>query len=203
MIALMSTERQIVSAIRFISVTFCVLAAAVACSGSSGEQGNVAVIELSSASFADGLIPKKYASCEGTGVSPALSWTVPPTGTQSYVLIMDDMDSPHAFLRGRFVHWVLYGLAADKRDLPEGLPPQEQLPDGTRQGKNGVPMVGYVGPCPDDLSAHRYVFTLYALDVKPDLPAGASVREVRKSLQGHVIGKGELMARYRRSGGVS
>ncbi|MFI4868020.1 MAG: YbhB/YbcL family Raf kinase inhibitor-like protein [Steroidobacterales bacterium] len=199
----MATKRQIFSAIRCVGVALCVLATAAACSRSSDEQGNVAVIELTSSSFADGVIPKKYASCDGNGVSPALSWTVPPTGTQSYVLIMDDMDSPHAFLRGRFVHWVLYGLAADKRELPEALPPQEQLPDGTHQGKNGVPMVGYVGPCPDDASAHRYVFTLYALDVKPDLPAGASARDLRKAMQGHVIGKGELMARYRRSAAVS
>jgi phosphatidylethanolamine-binding protein (PEBP) family uncharacterized protein len=46
------------------------------------------------------------------------------------------------------------------------------------------------------------VFTLYALDVKPDLPASATAREVRKAMQGHVIGRGELMARYRRSTGV-
>ena len=92
---------------------------------------------------------------------------------------------------------------AEKRGLPEGLPQQLQLADGTRQGNNGNAAVGYAGPCPHDPSAHRYVFTLYALDLKPDLPAGASARELRKAMQGHVIGKGELMARFRRSTGVT
>jgi Raf kinase inhibitor-like YbhB/YbcL family protein len=146
------------------------------------------------------LIPKQH-TCDGKGVSPVLSWSAPPTGTQSYVLIMDDMDTRHAFLKGRFVHWVAYGLAADKRELAEALPQQDPLPGGTRQGRNGNATVGYAGPCPGDAIPHRYVFTLYALDAKPDLPAGATARDVRRAMQGHVIARGELMARYRRFGG--
>jgi Raf kinase inhibitor-like YbhB/YbcL family protein len=198
MIALVDTERRLCSSIRMISVAICLIGTA-ACSRIGGEGGdNVARFDLTSSSLAEGLIPKKH-TCDGEGVSPALSWAAPPTGTQSYVLIMDDIDTPRAFWRGRFVHWVLFGLAADKRELPEGVPQQAQLADGTRQGNNGIPTVGYAGPCPPGSSPHRYAFSLYALDSKLELPAGASARDVRKALQGHVIGKGQLVASYRRS----
>jgi hypothetical protein len=53
-------------------------------------------------------------------------------------LIVVDRDAP----LGSFVHWVLYDLPADKRQLPAGLPKQAQLPDGSRQGQNDFDKTG-------------------------------------------------------------
>ena len=75
-------------------------------------------LTLTSGAFANGQsIPAKY-SCVGKNISPDLAWKEPPAGTQSFALIVDDPDAP----MGTWVHWVLYNIAADKRNLQEDLP---------------------------------------------------------------------------------
>ena len=151
-------------------------------------------LTLTSSAFPPGgTIPKKH-TCDGPDVSPALNWTDPPAGTQSWALIMDDPDAPV----GTWVHWVLYDLPAAARALPENVPKQEQLPDGSRQGRNDFRRTGYGGPCPPAGPAHRYFFKLYALDVKLGLRAGATKADVERAMQGHILGQAELMGRYGR-----
>src|SRR5262249_49177712 len=67
----------------------------------------------SSAFKSGGTIPKKY-TADGPDVSPPLSWSEPPAGTESLALICDDPDAPV----GDWVHWVLWGLPAQTRELP-------------------------------------------------------------------------------------
>lgn len=194
----MRTNRSLFGALQWVSVAVFAIVTPIACAPSPSKQGTAAVIALTSSSLAGGVIPKKY-TCEGDGSSPALSWTAPPSGTQSYALIMTDLDGPVGFLRRHlFVHWVMYALPAEAHELPEGIPAQQQLADGARQGKNGINNIGYAGPCPPRTSPHRYAFTLYALDSKPDLPGAASEREVLKAIHGHVVGKGQLVASFQR-----
>ena len=81
---------------------------------------------------------------------------------------------------------------------PEATPKQDNLPDGSRQGRNGFDNVGYGGPCPPGNSTHRYVFDLYALDTRLNLPAGATKKDVVKAMEGHVLASGELIGRYQR-----
>ncbi len=151
-------------------------------------------VELTSPAFAPGgSIPQKH-TCDGADVSPALNWAAPPAGTQTICLIMDDPDAP-----GRtWVHWVAYNLPANKRALPEGLPKEQELADGTRQGRNDFARIGYGGPCPPRGPAHRYYFKLYALDVKLDLAPGASKAGLEKAMGKHILAQGELMGRYQR-----
>jgi Raf kinase inhibitor-like YbhB/YbcL family protein len=127
-------------------------------------------------------------------VSPALNWSDPPAGTQSFALIADDPDAPV----GTWVHWVLYDLPADTRSLAENLPKQEQLSNAARQGRNDFRRIGYGGPCPPPGKPHRYFFKLYALDTKLSLKAGAAKAEVERAVQGHILAQGELMGRYGR-----
>jgi Raf kinase inhibitor-like YbhB/YbcL family protein len=131
--------------------------------------------------------------CDGQDVSPELSWKSSPERTESFVLVVTDTDSPFGF---NFVHWVLYDIPPDERELPEGIANQQQLPDGSRQGHNGFDKIGYVGPCPPGHSPHRYVFDLYALDTKLNLPPGASKKQVLKAMKGHVLASGELVGRF-------
>lgn len=146
---------------------------------------------LTSSSFQSGKIPAKF-TCNGAGTSPQLAWTAPPARTASLALIVTDPDAPG----GTFTHWVLYDLPAEKRDLAEGLAKQDQLADGARQGRNDFDDVGYGGPCPPGKAAHHYVFTLYALDMKLNLAAGATRKQVETAMQGHILARGELIAVY-------
>jgi len=167
------------------------------CKRAYRESENVPKLDLASASFSGDLIPRKY-TCDGTGGSPELSWKEVPARTQSLALTVTDPDSPLAFLLGPFVHWVLFDLGPDRRELPESVPTQAQLPDGSRPGTNGFDKIGYGGPCPPGSSPHRYVFDVYALDSKLALPAGATMGEVRKEMRGHVLARGRLVGRYQR-----
>ncbi len=149
---------------------------------------------VSSSAFQEGSeIPTKY-TCEGQDVSPALTWSEPSAGAQSFTLIMDDPDAPV----GVFTHWVLFNLPVDSRGLPEAMPAQAQLPDGSLQGKNDFGKIGYGGPCPPPGRAHRYQFTLYALDKPLDLKAGASKKQVIDAMQGHILAWGRLTGTYQR-----
>jgi Raf kinase inhibitor-like YbhB/YbcL family protein len=194
----MRIDRGLLGALQWASVMLFVSATPIACTPSTGEQAKATGMTLTSSSLADGTIPKKH-TCDGDGSSPALAWSAPPAGTQSYALIMTDLDAPVGFLRRHlFVHWVLYALPSTTRELPEAIPAQQQLADGSRQGKNGINNIGYAGPCPPGTSPHRYAFTLYALDSKPELSGAARPRELLKAMHGHVVGGGQLIATFHR-----
>jgi hypothetical protein len=150
-------------------------------------------MKLTTSSFQGSQIPGKF-TCDGEEVSPQLAWSAPPAGTASFALLVTDPDAP----RGTFTHWVLYDLPAATRSLPEGLPARGELPDGARQGRNGFGSLGYGGPCPPGNSPHHYIFTLYALDTKLNLPGGATRTQVEEAMQGHILAHGELIGLYRR-----
>ncbi len=136
--------------------------------------------------------PRKY-SCKGEDISPPLEWKNPPAGTRSFVLIMDDPDAP----MGTWDHWVLYNIPANVTALPEGVPADAALPDGSRNGKNSWHKLGYGGPCPPS-GTHRYFFRLYALDTTLKLPSGAGKKEVLRAMKGHVLATAELMGTFRK-----
>jgi Raf kinase inhibitor-like YbhB/YbcL family protein len=150
-------------------------------------------LSLTSPAFKHGKsIPSMY-SCDGEDVSPPLKWSEPPKGTVSFGLLVDDPDAP-----GRtWVHWVMFNIPPEKRELKENVEKKSQLPNGTRQGLNDFGRSGYGGPCPPG-STHRYFFRLYALDDKFQLSHHATKSDVMKAMDGHILGTGELMGTYSR-----
>ena len=150
-------------------------------------------IQITSSAFSDsGMIPPQH-TCDGQDVSPPLQWESVPGGTRSIALICDDPDAP----MGTFVHWVLYNLPADVRELPEGVPVQETLPNGARQGTNDFGTIGYGGPCPPG-GTHRYFFKIYALNAPVELSAGATKAELLDAMGGRILAQGQLMGKYKR-----
>jgi Raf kinase inhibitor-like YbhB/YbcL family protein len=93
---------------------------------------------------------------------------------------------------------VLYDLPAETRALPEGLPALGQLPDGALQGRNDFGEIGYGGPCPPPGAPHHYIFTLYALDAKLNLPVGEKRAQVEAAMQGHILANGKLIGIFQR-----
>lgn len=132
-------------------------------------------------------------TCRGRNISPALNWGEPPAGTKSLALIMDDPDAP----MGTWVHWVLYNLPAASRSLPEAVPGNAKLSDGSLQGRNSSRGTGYQGPCPPS-GTHRYFFKLYALDAPVSLGSGAGKEDLLKAMEGHILGQAELMGTFSR-----
>jgi Raf kinase inhibitor-like YbhB/YbcL family protein len=157
------------------------------------EAGPSVAFEITSAAFApQASIPRLY-TCDGEDISPPLSWSDPPEGTQSLALICDDPDAPV----GTWVHWVLFNIPADKRFLPESVPAQDQLSDGSLHGRNSWRRRDYGGPCPPG-GTHRYFFKLYALDTTLGLEAGATKQQVLSAMEGHILAQTELVGTYNR-----
>jgi Raf kinase inhibitor-like YbhB/YbcL family protein len=150
----------------------------------------------SSAFGQNGEIPSQY-TCEGEDLSPPLRWTEPPSGTESFVLIVDDPDAPDpAAPKMTWVHWVLYNIPEDTRELSEGVA-SEDLPEGTLEGINDYHRTSYGGPCPP-IGRHRYFFKLYALSKSLPKVHNPTKKDVEQAMEGFVISEAELMGTYKK-----
>ena len=159
---------------------------------------------MTTTAFEDGgVIPDKYTQAAGPmAMSPALSWSQVPMGTQSFALIMHD---PEPVLnRGSkmdITHWVIWNIAGTATGLAEAVPAGE-LPDGSRQVS--LRSNSYMGPGAPPGPYHHYTFELYALDIKLEVPQGtpqqaADTRTaIVNAMDGHVLGKAVLVGRFHR-----
>ena len=152
-----------------------------------------------------GVIPDKYtqaAPAGTTAVSPELKWSQVPAGTQSFVLLMHD---PEPVLnkgsKMDITHWLIWNIPGTSTGLPEGVA-QGELPDGSRQVS--LRSNAYMGPGAPPGPYHHYTFELYALDTKLEVPQGtpqeaaATRTAVVNAMDGHVLGKAVLVARFHR-----
>src|SRR3954466_3106975 len=153
---------------------------------------------LTVAGFPDGAdIPVKFSQAApgvatGEGLSPAISWTNPPAGTQLFVLNMRDLDVARNKTTDDQAHWIVWNIPASATGLPEGVPKGAKLANGASQ----ISATGqvYRGPgAPATGPRHHYMFELYALDssieVEPTADAFDTRANVFKAMQGHVLAK--------------
>jgi len=127
---------------------------------------------------------------------------------------------PAALPRVDFFHWVLVDLPASITTLKEGEfssgvtprgKPGPQAAHGARQGINNYTdwfagdndmrgdYYGFDGPCPpwNDEIIHRYVFTVFALDIdKLPLAGKFGGPEVRAAMHGHILAQASLTGTY-------
>ena len=162
------------------------------------------VMTLSSPDLVDGgVLPDQFTSkvnVQGQppkAVSPALNWTGTPAGTQSFVLVMHDLDVIVGKTTGDNLHWLAFNIPGTATSLPQGVPTTPTLADGTIQPRNRTSN-GFQGPGAPAPIYHHYVFELWALDSKLPLDANASRDEVMKAMDGHVLDKGVLVGRFHR-----
>jgi Raf kinase inhibitor-like YbhB/YbcL family protein len=171
--------------------------------GRGGGRGGVQVMTLSSTAWPDGgQIPVKYSQV-GEEASPPLAWGNVPDNTQSFVLIVHDVDQAIGNGTDDVLHWMLWNLPGTARSLPEGVPHGSQLPDGTRQISASGPY--YRGPgALASGPAHHYIFELFALDTTIEtVPAvGQSPPLTRAAvvaaMAGHVRGKAVYSGLFKR-----
>lgn len=156
---------------------------------------HAAPFQISSPDFKTNIhLPKDF-TCEGSNKAPQLQWQNAPAKTKSFVLMCDDPDAP----AGTWVHWVVYNIPAGKTDLSYIADRSEKLADGTMQGLNSWPHVGYDGPCPPKgHGMHHYHFKLYALDTMLALKPKATKQEVEAAMKSHVLAQTEIVGLYER-----
>jgi Raf kinase inhibitor-like YbhB/YbcL family protein len=142
----------------------------------------------------------KAFGCSGGNLSPELHWSGAPAGTLSYVVTLFDPDERST--PSGWWHWVLYDLPKDVNSLPKGAGAEHStvLPAEARQGRSDLGENAYHGPCPAKGDPpHRYVFTVYALNVaKLPVPPDSSGGMVTSIVQEHLLGKAVFVAHYGR-----
>jgi Raf kinase inhibitor-like YbhB/YbcL family protein len=130
-----------------------------------------------------------------------------------------DRTIPYDFPRADFHHWALVDLPPTITELAEGidsngLTPKGKPPGKTNHGVRGINNYrewfgsdpdmggnygGYDGPWPpfNDERTHRYVFTVYALDVPTlGLPEKFSGSDALKAVQGHILEQSSIEGTY-------
>jgi len=141
-------------------------------------------LKLESFDFSHGgEIPRECGYKNGNK-KPELSVSGLPDGRKSLALIMDDPDAMGAVGKV-WVHWVVWNIDPTAT---------ENLQDAT-EGMTDFGEVGYGGPAPPD-KRHTYVFKLYALDCKLDLPNESTKADVEKAMEGHIIEQVTLTGTY-------
>jgi Raf kinase inhibitor-like YbhB/YbcL family protein len=144
-------------------------------------------------------MPLRYTP-DGHNLSPPITWRNLPGGTRGIVVICEDFGAGNP---PPWVHWLVYNIPGTATGLPEGLPLDWDVPltgdlAGAIQGRNGWNRPYYRGPAPPAGPAHDYNFVVYALDADLDLPPGLNRAAVLEAIEGHVIGRGELIPYYGR-----
>jgi Raf kinase inhibitor-like YbhB/YbcL family protein len=154
---------------------------------------------LTSPAYEDGgIVPDKYTQ-KAPQPSPSIpfNWTGTPAGTQSFVLMLHDLDVVTNKTLTDSLHWLAWNIPATATSVPEGVPNVAGLPDGTVQITHRN-TVGYVGPGYPGPNYHHYTVQLIALDTKLNLPTTATREQVLEAANGHILGKGVLTGRFHR-----
>lgn len=135
--------------------------------------------------------------CEGENISPELSWRDAPAGTKSFAVTMYDPDAPTG---SGWWHWIVYNIPVSASSIASNASALGTLPKGSVEGITSYGSADFGGACPPKGDkAHRYIITLYALDVeKLELPKDATAPLVGFNLNAHAIEKSSIISYYGR-----
>ena len=160
----------------------------------------VLALTVSSTSVAnDARLPEKHVfngwGFSGGNLSPQLSWSGAPEGTQGYAVTCFDPDAPTP---SGFWHWLLIGIPADVSGLDVGAGTAENAPQGAFHVANDFGNKMYDGSAPPAGDrAHRYLFAVHALDTDDlGLDDTASAAVTAFTMGGHTLAREVISATY-------
>jgi para-nitrobenzyl esterase len=151
-------------------------------------RNGVTLAVTSPAFTSHGDIPFENTQYRGN-IFPGLAWTAGPSGTMSYVVIVQDAD---AMARGAPIfHWSMLNIPAAVTSLPAAM---SAPPAGAEYGPNirGASQA-YMGPHTPPGPKHRYHFQIFALDTSISGEAPATYAALTDAMKGHVLASGELV----------
>ncbi|MEA3506712.1 MAG: YbhB/YbcL family Raf kinase inhibitor-like protein, partial [Elusimicrobiota bacterium] len=131
-----------------------------------------------------GKIPHRYTK-EGENISPPLVIENVLPSVKSFVL---KFESYKNIFKRRY-HLIVWDIPSDTRKITKG-----SLPEGIK-GLNSFNSLEYAGPR-RSLRKHSYLFKLYGLDTKLNLPEGEKISTLEKAMEGHIVQGAELEGKY-------
>ena len=140
----------------------------------------------------------EFDGCGGRNQSPQLTWSNFPPATKSFVITLFDPDAPTST---GFWHWVVFDVPASVTTLRTGAGSSASPAAHAKSGYTDFGFSHYGGPCPPNGDpAHRYIFTVYALDIPALEGVGpkSTAATVMFSLRGHLLAQGSLEGRFAR-----
>jgi Raf kinase inhibitor-like YbhB/YbcL family protein len=130
----------------------------------------------------------------GDNMSPAISWSKGPLGTQTFAVLVEDAGVNR---HDPIVHWIIYNIPSSSPSLPQNVPTDATLENGAMQGKNVRGAVGYIGPKPPAGQTHPYHFQVFAINGKLNVdPATADRATVLAAMKNRVLAQGDLVVNY-------
>jgi Raf kinase inhibitor-like YbhB/YbcL family protein len=137
--------------------------------------------------------------CTGKNISPSLKWIDAPEKAKSFAITVYDPDAPTG---SGWWHWLIFNIPPDISELKTdaGNPQKSLAPKGSIQSVTDYGKPGFGGACPPEGDKpHRYVFTVYALNVaKLDLTETAPPAMVGFFLNQHALAKASIISYYGR-----
>lgn len=136
--------------------------------------------------------------CGGGNLSPQLSWSGAPAGTEAFAVLAYDPDAPTG---SGWWHWQIVNISKDVTSLAAGAgdPAKNATPAGSLDIKNDYGVTGFGGACPPKgHGVHRYQFTVYALSKKLELPKEASGALTGYMVRAHALASSTIEATYKR-----
>lgn len=153
-----------------------------------GQEAGKTGFKISSPAFENnGKIPSTY-TCDGVNTNPHLKVENVPREAKSLALVFDDTDAP----RGTYVHWIVWNIDPGVKEIKEN-----SVPEGAIQGTNDFKKNNYGGPCPPRRS-HKYLFKIYALDIRLDLSPHSTKVDLEKAMKSHILAQAQLIGVYKR-----
>jgi phosphatidylethanolamine-binding protein (PEBP) family uncharacterized protein len=152
--------------------------------------------ELTSPAFehATPIPPRHRGRFFAASISPALAWTPPPAGTAALLLVVQDPDAPGA---RPATHALTLGLDPALPGIPENGLTEPSAVTGLSHGRGPMGRRGWFGPAPvPSHGPHSYIFQLFAVDHRPELPDGFTLAQALEAISGHVLGRARLDGTY-------
>jgi para-nitrobenzyl esterase len=181
--------KAIVFAAALVAVTACSRHADAQLALATVAAKGAAHLRVESPAFAaGGDIPFENTQYRGN-IFPGLSWSEGPSGTRSYVIVMQD---PDGIRDGRpILHWTMYNIPASVTKLD---PAMKNPPSDASYGPNmhGLDQP-YAGPHTPPGPKHHYHLQVFALDSTLGATAGASYSALTAAMHDHVLASGELV----------
>lgn len=156
-------------------------------------------VTVTSEAFSEGDGLPRWATADGEGRFPGVSWDGLPRDTASVVLLVEDADIP--FVRP-VTHLIVHSIPPSLGGLEAGaIGARLRGPSaaGWACGRNFLGATGWTPPSPPPgHGPHRYAFQVFALGDRPVFPYPPGRAGLMRRIRPSMLAQGRLIGTYER-----